>query len=193
MYPPRLNTRLLALAAAACLSLPLLATARGPELQLPSFPGLREQATESVDVTLGWMPLHLMGWLAGNGDPDSAQVKETLKGLKSVQIRSYKFNADYAYPQADIDRLRAQLSAPEWSPLVQVRKRGEREGQDQEHVDIYVALEDKKVKGLVIIACEPRELTIVNIVGTIDLEQIASLRRTFVPPANGIGQLPPQA
>lgn len=193
MYPSRQNARLLALAAAACLTLPLLATARGPELQLPSFPGLREQATESVDLTLGWMPLHLMGWLVKDGDPDSAQVREALKGLKSVQIRSYRFGTDYAYPQADIDRLRAQLSAPEWSPLVQVRKRGDHEGQDKEHVDIYLALEDKKVKGLVIIACEPRELTIVNIVGTIDLEQIASLRRTFVPPANGIGQLPPQA
>jgi hypothetical protein len=134
-----------------------------------------------------------MGWLMSDGDPDSAQVKETLRGLKSVQIRSYQFDADYAYPQADIDRLRAQLSAPQWSPLVQVRKRGERDGADKENVDIYVALEDKKVKGLVIIACEPRELTIVSIAGTIDLEQIAGLRRTFVPPAKGMTQLPPQA
>jgi hypothetical protein len=192
MYAPRQHARLVAVAA-ACLTLPLLATARGPELTLPSFPDLREHATESVDLTLGWMPLHLMGWLMSDGDPDSAQVKETLRGLKSVQIRSYQFDADYAYPQADIDRLRAQLSAPQWSPLVQVRKRGERDGEDKENVDIYVALEDKKVKGLVIIACEPRELTIVSIAGTIDLEQIASLRRTFVPPAKGMTQLPPQA
>jgi hypothetical protein len=192
MYAPRQHARLVAVAA-ACLTLPLLATARGPELTLPSFPDLREHATESVDLTLGWMPLHLMGWLMSDGDPDSAQVKETLRGLKSVQIRSYQFDADYAYPQADIDRLRAQLSAPQWSPLVQVRKRGERDGADKENVDIYVALEDKKVKGLVIIACEPRELTIVSIAGTIDLEQIAGLRRTFVPPAKGMTQLPPQA
>ncbi len=193
MYAPRQHARLPALAAAACLSLPLAATARGAELELPSFPDLREQATESVDLTLGWMPLHLMGWLMNDGDPDAAQVKETLKGLKSVQIRSYQFNADYAYPQADLDRLRARLAAPGWSPLVQVRKRGDRDGQDKEKVDIYVTLEDKKVKGLVIIACEPRELTIVNIIGTIDLEQIAGLRRTFVPPAKRIAQLPPQA
>lgn len=192
MYAPRQHAPLVAVAA-ACLTLPLLATARGPELTLPSFPDLREHATESVDLTLGWMPLHLMGWLMSDGDPDSAQVKETLRGLKSVQIRSYQFDADYAYPQADIDRLRAQLSAPQWSPLVQVRKRGERDGADKENVDIYVALEDKKVKGLVIIACEPRELTIVSIAGTIDLEQIAGLRRTFVPPAKGMTQLPPQA
>ena len=192
MYPPRRPARLLAVAA-VCLALPLLATAEDPQLKLPSFTDLKEHATESVDITLGWMPLHLMGWIMNDGDPESAQVKETLKGLTSVHIRSYEFDADYAYPQADIDRLRAQLAAPGWSPLVQVRKRGDQDGHGRENVDIYVALEDKKVKGLVIIACEPREFTIVNIVGTIDLEQIASLRKTFVHPAKGMALLSPQA
>jgi Domain of unknown function (DUF4252) len=192
MHPPRKPARLLAVAA-VCLTLPLLATAQSPQLKLPSFPDLKEHATESVDLTLGWMPLHLVGWLMNDGDPDSAEVKKTLQGLKSVQIRSFQFSTDYSYPQAEIDQLRAQLSAPGWSPLVQVRKRGDQEGRTKENVDIYVALEDKKVKGLVIIACEPREFTVVNIVGTIDLEQIAGLRKTFVPPGKGITQVAPQA
>src|SRR5579862_9362688 len=50
---PRMNARLLTVAA-ACLTLPLLATAQGPQpLRLPSFPDLKEHATESVDITLG--------------------------------------------------------------------------------------------------------------------------------------------
>jgi hypothetical protein len=192
MHPPRKPARLLAVAA-VCLTLPLLAAATGPQLQLPPFPDLKEHATESVDVTLGWMPLHLVAWLMNDGDPDSAQVRKTLQGLESVQIRSFRFSADYACPQAEIAPLRAQLSAPGWSPLVQVRKRGDQDGKNRENVDIYVALEDKKVKGLVIIACEPREFTVVNIVGTIDLEQIAGLRKTFVPPGKGSAPLPPPA
>ena len=191
MNAPRQPARLLAVAA-ACLTLPLVACAEAPQLKLPSFPDLKEHATESVDLTLGWMPLHLVGWLVDDGDPDSAEVKKTLQGLKSVQIRSFQFSADYTYPQAEIDQLRAQLSAPGWSPLVQVRKRGDQEGR-KENVDIYVALEDKKVKGLVIIACEPREFTVVNITGTIDLEQIAALRKTFAHPGKGIAQVGPQA
>ena len=173
-----MNARLLTVAA-ACLTLPLLATAQGPELRLPSFPDLKEHATESVDITLGWMPLHLIGWLMNDADPDTVQVKETIKGLKSVQIRSYQFDSDNAYPQADIDQVRAQLSAPDWSPLVQVRKRGDEAGKGKENVDIYVSLEDKKVKGLVIIACEPREFTIVNIVGAIDLAKLHQLEGKF--------------
>jgi hypothetical protein len=57
---------------------------------------------------------------------------------------------------------------------VQVRKRGEKE-----NVDIYLALEGHTIKGITILACEPRELTILNVVGSVDLEQVARLRRTF--------------
>lgn len=161
MYPPRRSARLPAVAA-VCLTLPLLATAQSPQLKVPSFEDLKEHATEAVDVTLGSIPLHLASWLMNDGDPDSAEVKKTLQGLKSVQIRSFQFGADYTYPQAEIDQLRAQLAAPAWSPLVQVRKRGDEAGRNKENVDIYVALKDNKVKGLVIIACEPREFTVVN-------------------------------
>ena len=180
-----MNARPLAVAA-ACVTLPLLATAHDPQLRIPSFPDLKERANESVDIDLGWMPLHLLGWLAGGGDPDSAQVAQTIRGLKSVQIRSYQFSADYAYPQADVDRLRAQLSAPGWSQLVQVRNRGDDQGRRRENVDIYVALEDKKVKGLVIIACDPREFTIVNIVGPINLMKRHRLEGKFWIPKLGL-------
>ena len=74
-----MNARLLTVAA-ACLTLPLLATAQGPQpLQLPSFPDLKEHATESVDITLGWMPLHIMGWFMNDDDPDTAEMKQTLE------------------------------------------------------------------------------------------------------------------
>jgi hypothetical protein len=192
MHPPRKHARLLA-AGATCLTLPLLAAAGNPQLRLPSFSSLKEQATESVDINLGWLPLYLTSWLMDADDPESAAVGKAIKNLKSVQIRSYSFGSDFTYPQAEIDQLRAQLSQPGWSPLVQVRKRADQEAKDKENVAIYVALEDKKVKGLVIIACEPREFTIVNIVGTIDLDQIASLRKSFVPSGKGMAQVPPQA
>ena len=184
-----MHTRLIVLGA-ACLGLSMLAAAQGPQLSLPSFSKLRGTATESVNINLGWLPLHMTAWLMPDDDPESAEVRSMMKGLKAVQIRTYTFGADFAYPQADIDQVRAQLSGPGWSPLVQVRKRSDREDGRRENVDIYVAIEDQKVTGLVIIDCEPREFTIVNIVGTVDLEHLASLRRTFVHPGKGLA---PQA
>ena len=58
--------------------------------------------------------------------------------------------------------------------LVQVRKRGREKEQE---VDVYVALDADQAKGFAIVASEPRKFTILNIVGTIDLERVAKLQR----------------
>lgn len=175
MHPPRQHVPRW-LAGAACLTLPVLAATQDAPLTLPSFSSLRRHATESVDLTLGPFPLHLVAWLMDDHDPESAEVRKTLQTVKLLQIRSFRFDSDIVYPQADIDALRSQLSQPGWTRLVQVRKRDSRE-----NVDIYMALENQTIKGIVIIACEPRELTILNVVGSVDLEQVARLRRTFAP------------
>jgi|SRR5580700_6254005 hypothetical protein len=59
---------------------------------------------------------------------------------------------------------------------VQVRDR-----KQNEDVDIYVSVENQVVKGVAIISCAPREFTIIDVVGTMDLEQIASLQRALKP------------
>jgi hypothetical protein len=173
-----MHTRTL-LAGAAALLLPLLACSQGPQLKLPSLPDFKQPATETVDITLGAAGLHFAAALMDDDDSDSAGVKRTLEGLKSVQIRSFEFESDYACSQANLGPLRSQLSQPGWSRVVQTHER------DEENVDMYVALEDQVVKGLAIITCQPRELTIVNVVGTIHLDQVARLRRTFAPGTTG--------
>lgn len=172
MQPPRKHARLLA-AGAAGLTLPLLACSHGPELRLPASTDFRQPATETVNITLGAMPLHFAAALMDDHDSEAAAVKQTLAGVKSVQIRSYEFASDYPCAQTDLGPLRSQLAQPGWTRLVETHKR------DRENVDIYVALNDHVVRGVAIIACEPRELTIVNVVGTVDLDQVARLRHTF--------------
>jgi hypothetical protein len=160
--------------ALACLALPLLATAQTAQLKLPPFTDLREKAIKSVDLTIDTAALGLVGWLINDTDKDAAAVKNTIKGLKSVQIRSYKFTTDFAYSRADVAAVRAQLSGPGWSPLVQTHDRDKKED-----VDIYVARDNKTITGLAIIAADKREFTIINIVGAVDLNQVAQLRQTF--------------
>jgi hypothetical protein len=160
--------------------LPLLACSQSPQLTLPSFEDLKGHATESVDITLGALPLHFAAWLMDDHDGDSAEVKRALQAVKSVQVRSYRFDTDSGCSQVDLGPLHAQLAQPGWSRLVQAHKR------DHEDVDVYVALEDQVIKGIAIIACQPRELTVVNIVGTVSLDQLARLRHTFAPGTAGI-------
>ena len=72
--------------------------------------------------------------------------------------------------------MRRQLAAPGWQRLVEVRslKQGT-------NCDVYLSMDGNRVNGLAIIAVEPRELTIVNIVGSIDLEQLHDLKNLGVP------------
>lgn len=162
------------LLAVIALALPVLAAAQGPQLELPSFTHLQKNATEVVDITIGSLPLGLASLFMDENDPESAEMKAVLKGLKSVRVRSYQFDSDYEYPKAEVDTVRSQLSGHGWTQLVQVRN-----NKQGEHVDVFVNLDNDKMMGFTMVASEPREFTIINIIGSIDMQQIARLQKKF--------------
>jgi hypothetical protein len=173
--PVKFRAALSALAAATALALPVAGYGVEPELNIPNFSHLKLKATESVDVTLDGFLMRIARKIAASHAADEAQddAISLLQDIKSVRVRNFSFDSDNAYSMADIDSVRKQLKAPGWSALVQVHRR------DNEDVDVYVCLEDDKVKGLAVIASEPREFTIVNIVGSIDLDKISQLEGEF--------------
>jgi hypothetical protein len=146
----------------------------GPKLVLPDFTALTEKASESVNITLDPSMLALAGRFLDSNDPRDAAAKEVIKGLQGIYVRSYTFDADSAYKESDIDAVRAQLSAPGWNRLVQTRSR-----RTHASVDIYIMVSNNKAVGLALIASEPREFTIVNIVGAIDLDKLHKLEGQF--------------
>jgi hypothetical protein len=166
-----MNLRILA---AVGLALPLLAAAAEPNgrLDLPAFSHLQSKASEVVDITLGTWPLALASKLMEADDPESAEMKKVISGIKSIAVRSYEFDSDFAYSKEDVDSVRAQLAAPGWTQLAQVRKQ-----KQAQEVDVYAMLDEERITGFAIIASEPRKFTILNVVGAIDLEQIARLQR----------------
>jgi hypothetical protein len=148
--------------------------APNPRLVLPEFSALAHKATESVTITLEPALLAMAGRFLDADDPQDAATKEVLKGLQGIYVRSYTFDEDSAYRQTDIDAVRNQLSAPGWNRLVETRSRKSRA-----NVDIYIMVENNRAIGLALIASEPRQFTIVNIVGAIDLEKLHKLEGQF--------------
>lgn len=146
--------------------------AQNAELNIPDFKGLEHKARESVNITIGGWLLHTAGAFIDEKDEDSAAAKKLLSGIKSVQVRSFEFDADDAYNRADVDAVRRQLETPGWSQLVKVHDRN-----SHEDVDIYMFIENEHTRGLAIIASQPREFTIVNIVGSINLEDLPKLQK----------------
>jgi hypothetical protein len=143
-------------------------------LLLPEFASLADKASESVNVTLDANLLSMGCRFLDGADPEQASAKKLCTGLTGIYVRSYTFDTDFAYPKADVEGVRRQLAAPGWSRIVEARSRKE-----QTDVDVFVLIEKGKARGLAIIASEPREFTIVNIVGSIDLEQLHDLEGKF--------------
>jgi hypothetical protein len=184
-------TRIFVGAAALMLTLPALAQTQGRrgqdllagqetagklrgQLDLPEFAALTSKASETVNVTLGAGILGMGCRFLSADDPEEAKAKKLCTSLRGIYVRHFTFDSDYAYPRADIDRVRRQLSAPGWNRIVEARSKKE-----NTDVDVFVLIEGEKAQGLSIIASQPREFTIVNIVGNIDLEDLHDLEGQF--------------
>jgi hypothetical protein len=147
------------------------------DLRLPAnLDRLAAKAEESVDVTLDRGLLQLAARFLSDRDEDQARVKRLVSGLEGIYVRSYTFASEGEYNMADVDAFRAQLQLPEWSRIVGVKSK-----RHSEDVDVYfkITAGGKQLGGVVIIAAEPRELTIVNVVGTLDPGQLKDLSGEF--------------
>jgi len=174
----RFMHRLPALACAALL-IPTLASA-GPELQIPDFSHLRAKASDSVDLTLDGFLMRIARSVAAReaerGDADLAFLKD----VKSVRVQTFEFDHDDAYSRDDIEAVRRQLSAPGWSALLQAKSRRE-----DSNVDVFVHSANGRILGIAVVAAEPRSFAIVNVVGDIDIEELARLEGRFGIPQVG--------
>ena len=145
------------------------------EIKLPaSLEKLAARADETVDVTVDSSLLKLAGkFLSGKGENENA--RKILEGLQSIVVRSYEFSQEGQYDPKDLDEIRAQVKAPQWSRIVGVRSK-----RDRENVDVFFKDGGNgNLGGIVVICAEPMELTIVSVVGTIDPSQLASLSGQF--------------
>lgn len=162
------------IAALSLLAATASAAAPEPKLLLPEFDGLADKAAESVTITLDSTLLRMAARFLDPNNPEDAAAREVLTGLQGIYVKSYTFDRDFVYPKADVERVRKQLSSPGWSRLVEVRSKKE-----QANVDIYMNVSGNRALGLAIIASEPREFTIVNIVGSVDLDKLHQLEGKF--------------
>ncbi|HEY3054605.1 MAG TPA: DUF4252 domain-containing protein [Thermoanaerobaculia bacterium] len=135
------------------------------------FPGLADRAAEVVDVTLDARMLRLASRFLSD-DREERTVRDMIQKLQGIYVRSYEFDHEGEYDRKVIDHVRSQLGTG-WNKIVNVRSR------TRENVEIYTQTRDDAITGLVVISAEPRELTIVNIVGPIDLDRLADLEGQF--------------
>ena len=156
------------------------ARAQDPKIQLAHLDHLAARATETVDVNIDERLIKIAIKVFDEKDPDQAQVKKMVAGLKGVYVKSFEFDTDNVYSSADVDSIRSQLREPQWSRLINVTSK--KDG----NVEVYVSLIGDQINGLAVVSAEPRELTVVNLVGPVDLEKLSALEGNLGIPDLGI-------
>ena len=148
---------------------------RAQDMKLP--PGVEKlaaKAKETVEVNMDGPMLLWASKFLSTEDPEEKKAAKLVANLKGIYVRSFEFSDEGAYTAAEVEAVRAQFRSPEWSRVVGVRS--ERDG---DNVDVFFKLENEKMAGIVIISAEAKELTFVNIVGPLEVDQLADLGGEF--------------
>jgi len=126
---------------------------------------LSAKAKEKAEITLEG-PLLTQALQAA---PD--KVKGVAANLSRLLVRHYEFEQTGQYSDGDLDGLRKQVSSGTgWSRVLNSKE-------EHESVEIYMLPgQSGKLGGFLLIAAEQKELTVVHVVGSIDLASLASLK-----------------
>jgi hypothetical protein len=126
------------------------------------FDSLAAKAKEKAEVDLDGATLGL----AAKADKKLGQIAGA---LKEVHVRHYEFGAAGAYTEKDLEPLHRQTGEGSgWSHVINVKDK-------DEHVEILAQTADGKPAGFLIIAAEPKELSVVYILGDIPLDKLGEL------------------
>ncbi len=161
---------------AACAALTVYA--QDGRVQVAQLEYLSSKASTTIDVTIDEKLLQLTAKLFKKGEDDD--VKELINGLKGIYVKSFEFDKEGQYGDADVESIRTQLRSPTWNRIIGINSR--KDGK----VDVYLMTNGSQISGLAVLATEPKELTIVNIIGPIDLEKLSKLEGQFGVPELGI-------
>lgn len=149
-----------------------LTIASAQNIPLEQLNRLAPKAKEKVEVNLEGALLDLASRFLDDSKEDEANVRQLVSGIKGIYVRSYEFNKPGEYSADDVNRIRSIVAAPAWQRLVNVE--GERE-----NAGVYLKTNGKLIEGLVVVAAEPKQLTVVNIVGSIDPARLRDLGGKF--------------
>ena len=161
------------------------ASAQQGKLNIEHLDKLASRASQTVDVTVDQNLLRLAWKVIGDGrSPDEKLVKDIIKDLKGVFVKRFVFEKENEYTDGDVEAIRSQLNVPAWSKIVGVRSK--REGIN---VDVHIMTEESLIRGLAVLIAEPKALTVVNIVGPLDVEKLSQLGGRFGIPILDLEQM----
>ena len=148
------------------------AAAQNSQLPLPSpvEKELAAKASNVTEVTLGKNMLAFAAKFMSGKDQDEAATRHLIEGLDGIYVRDYEFDKEGQYSMDDIQKLRTYFETSDWSPIVR-----ERDKKSGESTDVMMKIVNGETRGMFILDVEPKELSIVLILGPVKMEDLGKL------------------
>ncbi len=141
--------------------------------------GLAARASDVTEVTLSKQMLGFAAQFMDKNDKDDAATKKLIEGLDGIYVREYSFDKDGEVTPEVVEKLRTHYATGEWTPMVH-----ERDTKNHETSDVMMKMVNGEPRGIFVLTAEPKELTIVLILGPIRMEDLGKLQGL-----NGLGSL----
>ena len=140
-------------------------------LPTPVEKELASRASNVTEVTLGKDMLAFAAKFMDGKDKDQAAVAQLVQGLDGIYVRDYEFDKEGQYSMDDVEKLRQAFETPEWTPIVRTR-----EHNGAEITDVLMKQVNGETRGMFVLSAEPKELSIVLILGPIRMDQLGMLK-----------------
>jgi hypothetical protein len=175
--------KVIALASLVVLSAAVTSQAQDARIQTNQLDGLAAKASQTVDVNIDERLIQLTARVLGK-DPDEVKIKEIVSGLKGIYVKSFEFAKEGDYSPADLESIRSQLRNTAWAKIVNIQSK--KDG----NLEVYLMSTATQISGLAVLASDLKEITVVNIIGDINLEKLSALEGQFGIPDLGIESKP---
>ena len=163
----------------------VVTTAQSAKLQLDQLDVLANRASETVDVKLDEHLMQMTAKFFNPKDNDDAEIRELIKNVKGIYVKSFTFEKENEYTTTDVESVVSQLKGGGWNKIIGVTSK-----KDGDNVDVYLLTIGDQVGGLAVVSIEPKEFTVVNIVGPVNLEKLTQLEGSFGVPVLNLPQKP---
>jgi len=137
------------------------------------------EATVEVFITKPLLSL-VAAATSSSEDPSFSNL---LKNLALIRVETFNVQEkETEKVKKIIQKVSKKLTKEKWSRIVKVKEK-------DELVEIYIKPNKEKIAGLLVMSLEPdNEAVFVNIVGTIDMDQLGKLSRKFdIPQLDSLG------
>lgn len=156
-------------------------------LNFEKLNGLETRARDVVEVNIDGKLLELAKRVTTKvKDENAKKVGEAIGGLKGIYVRVFNFEKENEYNIADIDEIRAQLNAPGWEKLANVRSK-----RNNQKVDVYTMFTGNVMSGVAVVISSSKSVALVNAIGPIDIEMLVELSGKMNIPKIDIERDPP--